>query len=353
MREGHGVVVFVGRTLAAVSIALTMWAAPLRAHLMPAQSGTLNVRDHAAFGALSIPVSALTGFDDDGNRRLSVIELQRHYAALQQQVSSRLQLYNGADHGTRDFQQLSVELVENDPASNGGGTHLLVLVKQSFATVPLQLRIYTDLFGPNGSEQQLAIKAMHDSVTEMAIVRARHPAHQFFQSPIHVAAQYAALGIEHILTGLDHVLFVLTIIAASTSWRYWLTVLTTFTVAHSITLTLGMLNMVRVPAGIVEPLILASIVLMFALNVKHTGTRLRIRTPIVFACGLLHGLGFASAIADVGLHGAHKLASLAGFNAGIEFGQAFIVAAAFLVIVVVQAHRTKSRSPVAIRAVQS
>ncbi len=148
----------------------------------------------AVFGALSIPVSALAGFDDDGNTRLSVVELQRHHAAFQQQVSSRLQLYNGTEHGTRDFLHLSVELVEND-----------------------------DLFGQNGAEQPLAIKAMHEGLAEMAVLRARHPARQFFQSPTRVAAQYTALGV-------DRVLFLLTIIAAA-GWRYWLTVLTSFTIA--------------------------------------------------------------------------------------------------------------------------
>ena len=268
--------------LAVVAIALVTWAAPLHAHLMPAQSGTLNVRDRAVFGALSIPVSALVGFDDDGNGRLSMLELQRHQVALQQHVSSRLQLRNGADPGTRDFLQLSVELVENDSASAGGGTHLLVLVKQTFATTPTQLAIHTDLVGSRGGEQQLAIKAMHESIAEMAVLRARRPDHQFFQRPAQVAAQYIALGIEHILTGVDHLLFVLTIIAAAAGWRYWLTVLTSFTVAHSITLTLGMLNVVRLSQSIVEPLILTSIALMFALNITHQATRLSVRAAIVF-----------------------------------------------------------------------
>jgi hydrogenase/urease accessory protein HupE len=320
------------RAVVAVGIALAAWAAPLHAHLMPAQSGTLNVRDRAVFGALSIPVSTLAGFDDDGNGRLSTLELQRHQEALQQQVSSRLQLRNGRDPGTRDFLQLSVELVENDPASSGGGTHVLVLVKQSFAAVPQALHISTDLFGSNGAEQQLAVKATHDGVAEMAVLRPRHSGHQFFRRPVHVAAQYVALGIEHILTGVDHVLFVLTIVVAAAGWRYWLTVLTSFTIAHSITLTLGMLNVVRIPASIVEPLILASIALMFALNFRHKATTLPTRATIVFACGLLHGLGFASAMADIGLHGTNKLISLAAFNVGIELGQAAIVATTLLAL---------------------
>lgn len=321
---------------------------------MPAQSGTLNVRDRAVFGALSIPVSALTGFDEDRNGRLSAQELQRHMAALQQQVSSRLRLTNGTDPGSRDFLQLSVELVENDPASAGGGTHVLVLVKQSFATVPAHLAIHTDLFGATGPEQQLAIKAMLEGSAEMAVLRARHPDHTFFEPPAQVATRYTALGIEHILTGVDHVLFVLTILIAAAGWRYWLTVLTSFTVAHSITLALGMLNVVRLSPAIVEPLILASIVLMFALNITHKATRLRARAAIVFACGLLHGLGFASAIADIGLSGSNKLISLVGFNVGVELGQATIVAVALLVILAAKAHRPKPQfSPLTLSAPHS
>ena len=336
--------------LAVVGIALTTWASPLYAHLMPAQSGTLNVRDHAVFGALSIPVTALAAFDDDGNGRLSALELQRHQSALQQQVSTRLQLSNGTDPGTRDFLQLSVELVEDDPASAGGGTHVLVLVKQSFANTPTHIAIHTDLFGPRGAEQQLAIKAMHDSIAEMAVLRARHPEHEFFQSPAHVATQYTALGIEHILTGVDHVLFILTIIIAAAGWRYWLTVLTSFTVAHSITLSLGMLNVVRIAPSIVEPLILASIALMFALNIKRKATTLSTRAAIVFACGLLHGLGFASAMADAGLSGSNKLISLAAFNVGIELGQAMIVATTLIALAAAKAHRPKPTARLAVHS---
>ena len=336
--------------LAVVAIALVTWAAPLHAHLMPAQSGTLNVRDRAVFGALSIPVSALVGFDDDGNGRLSTLELQRHQVALQQHVSSRLQLRNGADPGTRDFLQLSVELVENDSASAGGGTHLLVLVKQTFATTPTQLAIHTDLFGSRSGEQQLAIKAMHDSIAELAVLRARHPDHQFFQSAAHIATQYIALGVEHILTGVDHLLFVLTMLVVAAGWRYWLTVLTSFTVAHSITLTLGMLNVVRLSQSIVEPLILTSIALMFALNITHKATRLSVRAAIVFACGLLHGLGFASAMADIGLHGTNKLVSLAAFNVGIEVGQALIVAITVVALAAVRARRPKPTASLAVHS---
>jgi len=108
---------------------------------------------------------------------------------------------------------------------------------------------------------------------------------------------------------------------------------------------------VRVPSGIVEPLILASIAVMFALNIMHKATSVRTRAPIVFACGLLHGLGFASSIADIGLHGAHKLASLIGFNLGIELGQGMIVAAALSALAL--AHHPKPVPPLILSAPNS
>jgi hydrogenase/urease accessory protein HupE len=144
--------------------------------------------------------------------------------------------------------------------------------------------------------------------------------------------------VEHIVLGADHVLFLVTIIVAGAGWRYWLAVLTSFTLAHSITLTLGLLGWVKVNPAVVEPLIAASIVLMALLNlfnlIRHNGqaTSTARQTAVVFACGLLHGLGFASSMADMGLHGNYQLASLLGFNLGIELGQALCLVVVLAVL---------------------
>ena len=128
---------------------------------------------------------------------------------------------------------------------------------------------------------------------------------------------------EHILTGPDHLLFLLTILVGAAGVRYWVSVVTSFTIAHSITLTLAALKLVNVSPSITEPAIAASIVLMACLNLWRDG--LGFKTPtrivIVFGCGLLHGLGFASALGMLTANGSHRLASLAGFNLGIELGQ--------------------------------
>jgi hypothetical protein len=111
-----------------------------------------------------------------------------------------------------------------------------------------------------------------------------------------------------------------------------------------------MLNVVRIAPRIVEPLIFASIVLMFALNIKRKATKLPIRAAIVFTCGLLHGLGFASAMADMGLHGTNTMVSLAAFNVGIEVGQAMIVAVTLLAITAVRAQRPKLTASLAVHS---
>jgi hydrogenase/urease accessory protein HupE len=208
-----------------------------------------------------------------------------------------------------------------------GSTHLLVLMKSTFAAPPNALRMETALFGTAANEQQLTFKATRGTDTEAAILTPSNGTHAFFRAPWQVVRDYIALGVEHILLGTDHLLFLLTIIVAAAGWRYWLGVLTSFTIAHSITLTLALLGVVRGPANIVEPLIAASIVLMAVLNLRQREAVAAQRMAIVFCCGLLHGLGFASAIGALGLHGTYRVASIVGFNIGIEVGQATFLCA--------------------------
>ena len=145
--------------------------------------------------------------------------------------------------------------------------------------------------------------------------------HRFFRSAGHVLADYTLLGVEHILLGWDHLTFLITVLVAASGWPYWWRVLTGFTLAHSLTLTATLLGFLQVSAAIVEPLIAASIVWMAVLNVLQHQAVIRQRLLMVFACGLLHGMGFASAISDLGLHGIYQWTSIVGFNVGIELGQ--------------------------------
>lgn len=295
------------------------------AHMMPAQQGTLNVIDNAVFAALSVPCSALRGVDDNHDGRLSADEVRAGGAKIQAQLIRGLRFFDGRAPGRVDLVIPIAEPDERDPTSTAGSRHLLVLIKSTFAATPASLRIEIDLFGQTAAEQQITFKATRGADTEAAILSPHSNAHAFFQSPQRVVREYIALGLEHVLLGTDHLLFLLTIIVAVAGWRYWLGVLTSFTIAHSMTLTLALLGLLRVRAGFVEPLIAASIVLMALLNLRQRQPVASQRMVIVFACGLLHGLGFASAMTDLGLHGAHRALSIVGFNVGIELGQALFL----------------------------
>lgn len=149
-------------------------------------------------------------------------------------------------------------------------------------------------------------------------------------SAMSVVRTYFVLGVEHIWSGLDHLLFVLTLMMLADGWRRLLALITAFTVAHSITLSLASLGYVTVLGAPVEALIALSIVLAAAEGVKPVRDRasLMARAPwvVAFAFGLLHGFGFAGALAEIGLPQSDVLLSLLFFNIGVEVGQvAFVV----------------------------
>jgi hypothetical protein len=146
------------------------------------------------------------------------------------------------------------------------------------------------------------------------------------------AGRYVALGFTHILPrGLDHVLFVLGIFLLGARLAPLLLQVTAFTVAHSLTLALAALGVVSLPAAVVEPLIALSIVYVALENVGGGDLR-RSRLAVVFACGLLHGLGFAGVLQEVGLPRAQLGAALLGFNLGVELGQLAVIGLAFAAV---------------------
>ena len=142
---------------------------------------------------------------------------------------------------------------------------------------------------------------------------------------------YVPVGFDHIIPkGLDHILFVLGLFFFSTRMGPLIWQVSAFTVAHTITLALAALDLVRVPGEIVEPLIAASIVFVAVENIWAAGRFSRLRPVVIFGFGLLHGLGFASVLADFGLPSNQFVPALIGFNVGVEVGQLAVIAVAFL-----------------------
>ncbi|OYT92129.1 MAG: hypothetical protein CFE43_10390 [Burkholderiales bacterium PBB3] len=307
------------------------------AHLMPAQQGTINIVGPAAYVVLAVPVSAMVGVDDNRDSRLSEAELQTHRDPLVAQVIARFGILEGDVRTPAQVLQLIAEPDERPvaagaapapalaPQGGAGARYFLVLMRHSLSTEGAALAVETDLFGQLADEKQLTLKLSRGTDTEAAVLTPLRPSHQFFQPASEVFLHYVGIGVEHIVLGWDHLLFLLTLMVGARGWRYWFALLTSFTLAHSVTLAASLLGWVQASPAWVEPGIAASIVLMAGLNLFRAEMAMRRRMAIVAACGLLHGLGFAGAMAAMGLHGIHKTTSLLGFNVGIELGQALCV----------------------------
>lgn len=144
--------------------------------------------------------------------------------------------------------------------------------------------------------------------------------------------QYLRLGYTHILpNGFDHILFVVGLFLLSARWRPLLSQISAFTIAHSITLGLTMYGVVSLPARLVEPLIAISIVYVAVENLLTTDLK-PWRIVLVFSFGLLHGMGFAGVLRDIGLPRPQFLTALVAFNAGVEAGQLSVIALAFAAV---------------------
>lgn len=159
-----------------------------------------------------------------------------------------------------------------------------------------------------------------------------HPAFVVQRSPsgAAVSAAYLVLGVEHILLGIDHLLFVLALVLIVRGWRRLTLTVTAFTLAHSLTLALASLGVVRVPGPPVEACIALSIVFVAAEVVRggrgRPGLTERAPWAVAFTFGLLHGLGFAGALIQVGLPAHAVPLALLSFNVGVECAQLGFIA---------------------------
>jgi hydrogenase/urease accessory protein HupE len=166
------------------------------------------------------------------------------------------------------------------------------------------------------------------NLTSQAILDRNHPGFEYFagsrQGVFAVIGKFVPAGIHHILIGPDHLLFLVGLLLLGGSVRRLLLVVSSFTIAHSITLTLAALNLVTPPARVIEPAIALSIVYVGVDNLMAGGGR-DVRAWIAFAFGFIHGFGFANVLREMNLPSQALGWSLFSFNLGVEIGQLMVV----------------------------
>lgn len=314
----------IGRAARALAVLAAMLcaAASAVAHLMPQGQGSVRVDAEGIFAVISIPASAFTGFDTDGNGRMSLGELNANRDALIRQSSELLRFRGDGVAGQPMLRDLLIPHL-HDASSPQDTDYVIAMQRDIWAKPPANLSIEVD---PRVGSS-LALAAVRGSEQESVMLTPLQPQHRFFEGRAAMFQRFLLLGAEHIWEGWDHLLFLLAVLAAGTGWRYWGVVVTSFTVAHSVTLALAAAGVVTIPPAVSEPLILTSIALVALHNWRRRNAPLRQHAAIVFGCGLIHGLGFATAFKELG-GSDNLLLPLLGFNLGVEAGQMMFVALA-------------------------
>ena len=322
-------------------LALALLAGAAQAHKPSDSYLTVTVQDGRLRGQWDIALRDLdlaVGLDADGDGRITWGEVRAQHAAIAAYATARLQVQADGQPCT-----LTVGPQQVDEHTDGAYS---VLPLQLACTVaaPKALSLRYTLLADLDPQHRGLLNLTVDGASRSAILGPQAPLQTFTLASIsrwQAFADYAREGIWHIWIGFDHILFLLSLLLPAVGlWaaRRWqpvdrfgqavvevLKVVTAFTLAHSITLTLAVLGLVSLPSRVVESSIAASVVLA-ALNNVWPVFHGR-RWMVAFAFGLLHGFGFASVLVDLGLPQGALAVALAGFNVGVELGQLAIVAA--------------------------
>ncbi len=222
--------------------------------------------------------------------------------------------------GGKPFQPTNVK-IENDPKLD-----LTTWTAEQEGT-PSSVQVDSPVF-PEVEADTTVVLVYRDGVqVDRATLTPSHPQAVVGEDHFTVVIRFIQMGIMHIFSGPDHILFVMGLILVGGTLRQLFTVVTAFTIAHSITLTLTVLGVSSMAPRFVEPVIALSIVAVGVENLLKLGSYQEIRAWMAFSFGFFHGFGFAGALAEVGLPKQALAWSLASFNVGVEIAQATIVLA--------------------------
>ncbi len=310
----------------------------------------LSVNDRAITGQWDIALRDLDfaiGLDANGDAEITWGEVRAKHAEIAAYAMSRLQLSTA---GQTCPARVTGHLIDE----HTDGAYAVLRFSADCPAVPETLQARYALFFDIDPQHKGLLRLQYQGASSTGIFSPEKASQQFVlskPSKLRQFLDYGREGVWHIWIGFDHILFLLALLLPAVVYRkgktwlavsafkpaFWsvLKIVTAFTVAHSITLTLATLGVISLPSRWVESTIAASVVVA-ALNNVFPLFRER-RWMMAFVFGLIHGFGFASVLTDLGLPQDALILALVGFNLGVETGQLAIVAA-FLPIAFVLRH---------------
>jgi hypothetical protein len=337
----HGAAVRGARMLLGLTAVMVLAAPPVRAHTTSEAYLTLSTKAGSATvaGRLDIALRDLDevlSLDRDGNGEITWGELRQAHPAIAAYATARVVLH-------ADGQPCPAKPGEQQVIEHGSGGYTVLFLTFECAAPMRELALEYRVFADSNPMHRALFKLESGAATRSAVLDPGAPSAQVFvlaeAGAWKTFATYVGQGVWHIWIGIDHILFLVALLLPAVLWREqgrWvpagtfrsafldvLKIVTAFTVAHSVTLTLATLGWVKLPSRPVESVIAASVVLAAANNLwPLVGGR---RWAVAFAFGLVHGFGFAGALAELGLPQGALALALLGFNVGVELGQLAIV----------------------------
>jgi len=316
----------------------TVVVAPAEAHWSDQAIADIVITDRETRMTLTFPTGLAAFADDDRNGVISPDELRAHRPEVERFFRERITmtglLPDSRTSTVPDESSLPATLevapaTGLPPTKGTAATHSTVVLIYRWPEDVRALTIRYGLFLPDvPTATCLATVIRGPDVRSVVFTPERREASFVVGRGWQIGqlTSFVALGVRHILSGYDHLLFLLSLLMAGGALLTLAKVVTAFTVAHSITLSLAVFGFVALPARWVESAVALSIAYVAIENLWQPQAAIRRRWFVTFGFGLVHGLGFASVLQELALPRAALAASLAGFNLGVELGQLGAVA---------------------------
>jgi hydrogenase/urease accessory protein HupE len=312
---------------------ITTTAQPSHAHWADLSVGEITIGQNTANFTLTIPTGLVSIADDNRDGKLNATEVDRHNAELTKILVDRITLFNQqGESGKSTLKAATQDLTV--PQANAQ-THSTLQLDYAWTRPIEELTLRYNLFVPDAPAARSLITTNHNGKTQSLVFTPK--ASEFTLIARSLPQQiysFAVLGFEHILTGYDHILFLISLLLASTSFKYLVKIVTAFTISHSVTLSLAVLNIVSLPTQMVECAIALTIIYVAAENLWKT--QFNHRWALTFGFGLVHGLGFSGVLREIQIPRSNLFTSLASFNLGVEIGQVFAVTVCYFLLQLIQ-----------------
>lgn len=300
---------------------------PVYAHWADMSAMEININSNKADAVLTMPTPFLLKFDDDKNGKISVDEINKYNKEIKELFKDNVYL-------VADNEKLEADISGSEASDvNIAGTNNQTTLKLNWALnqEAKSYKIHYSLFPQEAINAHCLISAIvNGESSNFTLNQNKTDAYLKELTVGETIKQFVLLGIEHIATGYDHILFLVALLLAGGGFAYLLKIVTAFTLAHSITLSLAVLGIVNISSQLIESCIAASIIFVAIENIRKKKSEAH--WSLVFGFGLIHGLGFANILREMDIQGSKLVYTLVSFNLGIEMGQLVIVTIAWFLL---------------------